>query len=33
MIVSLLGAAMPQYVDSDLWLVKEDGDWVVCGGE
>ncbi len=30
-IVSLLGAAMPQEIDSDLTLIQEDGKWKVCG--
>lgn len=31
MIVSLLGAAMPQQLDMDIKMVKEDGDWKFCG--
>lgn len=30
-IVSLLGAAMAQDIDMTLLMVKEDGDWLVCG--
>jgi len=30
-IVSLLGAAMVQEVDMNLEMIKEDGDWKVCG--
>jgi len=32
-IVSLLGAAMPQELDMNLRMVKEDGAWRVCGAE
>ena len=32
MIISLLGAAMPQQLNMDLDMVKEDGDWKVSGG-
>lgn len=32
-IVSLLGAAMPQEFDTNLRMVKEDGAWRVCGEE
>jgi hypothetical protein len=31
MIIGLLGAAMPQYYDADLLMVKEGGSWKVCG--
>jgi hypothetical protein len=30
-IVSLLGAAMPEKVNSTLKLIREDGKWKVCG--
>lgn len=30
--MSFLGAAMPQVIDSNLTMVKEDGEWKYCGG-
>jgi hypothetical protein len=30
-IISLLGAAMPEEVNSTLTLIREDGKWKVCG--
>lgn len=30
--MSILGAAMPQVIDINLTMVKEDGDWKYCGG-
>lgn len=30
--MSFLGAAMPQLIDTNLTMVKEDGDWKYCGG-
>lgn len=30
--LSFLGAAMPQVIDANLNMIKEDGDWKYCGG-
>jgi hypothetical protein len=30
--MSLLGAAMPQAIDANIIMVKEDGEWKYCGG-
>lgn len=30
--MSLFGAAMPQAIDTNITMVKEDGDWKYCGG-